>query len=440
MASSKTPPLNKKDLVSDLYRAPRIAVAFSGGLDSTALLHAAVTAHGAENVIAFHVNHGLQKIADRWVLHCARVAQELGVQFDFRLLDLGEGISSNIEARAREVRYAALKEMCQVHGINNLLIGHHQDDQAETVILQLLRGSGLGGLSAMPTLRESDTGDLRIWRPFLELTRSEIEAYAAENLLEWIEDPSNTDERFTRNAVRRRVIPLLEKIQPQVRQNLSRTAAHLAQAKHLLDQLADIDLNGMSKASGIDIQSLMALRCEDAARASNALRRWLQLEGLIMPSEARLGAWWRDLDSSATKPQVKLEWEHDGLKLRLWRGILSITQERFGAGRWQFTRIDENSQLLGLPIETYLEALNQGRISERIRSGGEKMKIQVGRPRRSLKNLFQEFDIPPWQRDAPILYIDEVVLAVAGVGMNAELLTDLGVRVIAEWHQVEVNK
>ena len=436
MASSKTPLLNKsKKTKADLDRAPKVAIAFSGGLDSTALLHSAIAAHGPENVIAFHVNHGLQKLADKWLMHCARVASEFGVDFDFRLLELGasEKSNSNIEARAREARYEALREMCQSHGVTNLLLGHHQDDQAETVILQLIRGSGLAGLAAMPIVRDDKSSPIRLWRPFLEITRSEIEAYANEHQLEWIEDPTNADERFTRNAVRKRVIPLLEKIQPQVTKNLSRTAAHLAQAKILLDELADIDLNGMSVDGGIKVSHLMRLRQDNLPRASNALRRWLQLNQLIMPSEERLAAWWRDLDEVDGKSQVKLEWLHDGYRLRLWRGVLSVTQEQVSKGAWIFREINSESNEPGLPLRIFLEAKTEQTINERERLGGEKMRIHAKRPRRSLKNLFQEFDIPPWQRDAPILFIGNDVLAVAGIGMNADFTITSGERVVAEW-------
>ena len=438
MASSKTPLLNKSkkskaDPSGD--RAPKVAIALSGGLDSTALLHAAIAAHGTENVIAFHVNHGLQKLADKWLMHCARVASEMDVDFDFRLLELGanEKANSNIEAKARDARYEALREMCQAHQVDNLLLGHHQDDQAETVILQLLRGSGLAGLSAMPVVRDDKFGRIRLWRPFLELTRAEIEAYANEHQLEWIEDPSNDDERFTRNAIRKRVIPLLEKIQPQVNKNLSRTAAHLAQAKLLLDELADIDLNGMLVEGGIRIARLLNLRQENLPRANNALRRWLQIHQLMMPSEERLASWWRDLDEVGGKSQTKLEWLHDGFKLRLWRGVLSVTLEQLPKGGWHFKEVDSQSDEPGLPLNLFLEAKANHGIEERERLGGEKMRVHTKRPRRSLKNLFQEFDIPPWQRDAPILFIGDEVLAVAGIGMSADFTTTSGERVVAQW-------
>lgn len=438
MASSKTPrPSKKKSLIAEDPRQFRVAVAFSGGLDSTALLHSAIAAHGSENVIAFHVNHGLQKQADRWLLHCANQAKEMDVEFDFRLLELGlqENAHRNIEAQARLARYQALREMCEAHQVKNLLLAHHQDDQAETVILQLIRGAGIAGLSAMPSMREENGDSLRLWRPFLDLSKADIEAYAKEYHLEWIEDPSNTDERFTRNALRKRVMPLLEKIQPQVKQNLSRTAAHLAQAQHLLECLADIDLNGMQEDHALKIKPLLALRSEDPARATNALRRWLQKMELAMPSEERINSWWRDLEVSNQKSQAQLEWLHDDHRLKIWRGVLSAMkfEEQVLPGKWTYVEVDEESEEFGIPKELFEEAMAAGKIHQLSRQGGEKMRIHPKRPRRTLKNLFQELDVPPWQREAPILYLGDEILAVCGIGMNADFAIGSGKRIKPVW-------
>jgi tRNA(Ile)-lysidine synthase len=436
MASSKTPrPSNKKSLIAEDSRQFRVAVAYSGGLDSTALLHSAIAAHGSENVIALHVNHGLQKQADRWLLHCANQAKQMDVEFDFRLLELGsqENSHRNIEAQARLARYQALREMCEAHQIKNLLLAHHQDDQAETVMLQLMRGSGIAGLSAMPSMREEDGDTLRLWRPFLDLSRADIESYAKEYHLEWIEDPSNTDERFARNALRKRVMPILEKIQPQVKQNLSRTASHLAQAQHLLECLAEIDLNGMQEDHALKIKPLLALRAEDPARATNAMRRWLQKMDLAMPSEERINSWWKDLEASNQKVQAQIEWVHDGHLLKIWRGVLSAVKQEEFSGRWIYQEIGDESDEFGIPKELFDAAMKAGKIHELPRQGGEKMRIHPKRPRRILKNLFQELDVPPWQREAPILYLGDEILAVSGIGMNADISMTRGPRIAAHW-------
>jgi len=420
MVSSKTPQINRAPFPG---ASTRIAVAFSGGIDSTALLHSTVAAHGPENVIALHVNHGLQQQADSWVIHCAKIANEFEVFFDFRLVQLEtvNQLDANIEARARQARYDALREMCLIHSAEHLLFGHHQDDQAETFLLQLIRGSGLLGLAGMPPVREDFLSEIRIWRPFLELTRDEIESYANTYQLEWIEDPTNANEQLTRNFVRKKLLPLFEKIQPQFKNNIGRSASHLRTAQSLLDQLADIDLNVMTTELGLEIKNLLSLRKEDLGRSSNVLRRWLFLQGIQMPSEERLHAWWHDLEGLSHETDHQLSWLHDGLRLNVWRGKLSVTEASESLGIWTFKLLDESSADPGVPIKVYQDALSRGDIYEKERIGGEKFRLDLKRPRRSLKNLFQELDIPPWKRDAPLLYLGEEILAIAGVGVNAEI-------------------
>ncbi|MEI7426893.1 MAG: tRNA lysidine(34) synthetase TilS [Betaproteobacteria bacterium] len=429
MGSSKTP------LTSNLpieESTARIAVAFSGGLDSTVLLHSTVAAYGSEHVIALHVNHGLQDIADDWVMHCNDIAASYDVEFDFRILNWPGGIDElgNIEAQARDARYEALAQMCEQNGVTDLLLGHHQDDQAETVLLQLIRGSGLPGLSAMGQRRSLANTSIRIWRPFMDLTRNDLESYANEYHLDWIEDPTNKDEHFTRNFIRLRIMPILEKVQPNLRKNLSRTASHMAQAQSLLDQLADIDLNLMTTESGLDMITLIALRNEDMARANNALRRWIYLQGLTMPSEERLTSWWADLENLKDLSDHQLQWAHDGKHLRVWRQKLSVIDSHITQGRWEFRAVDEDTDAYGLALDVYEIAKAKGHLQEKERTGGMKIRIHTGQARKTLKKLFQELDIPPWQRTAKILCIEQDVLAVAGVGLNIDLMTQHGPRVL----------
>ena len=428
MGSSKT--LLKNNLaITDT--SARIAVAFSGGLDSTVLLHSTVAAYGPENVIALHVNHNLQEVADDWVVQCSTIASLFEVAFDFRILNWDQDVEdmNNIEAQARQARYDALGQMCEMHGVTNLLLGHHQDDQSETVFLQLLRGSGLPGLSGMATQRSLEKFNIRIWRPFMDLTRRDLEAYAQEYRLEWIEDPSNQDVHFTRNFIRLKILPLLEKVQPNLRNNLTRTAAHLAQAQHLLDQLADIDLKKMATESSLSILPLLALRKEDSARANNVLRRWIYLQDLGMPSEERLTSWWKDLEQLRDMSDHQLQWVHDGKYLRVWRQELTVNDVKVHEGHWVFKELDTNSDEYGLAKDVYQIALSKGLIQEKKRSGGEKIRIHAHQSRKTLKNLFQEQAIPPWKREAKILCLDDEVLAVSSIGLNVDLLTRYGPRV-----------
>lgn len=241
---------------------PRLAIALSGGLDSVVLLDSICRLHQTQakkltkpesnevatpRIFAFHIHHGLQQAADEWLLFCEALAKKYKIDFDFRLLHIDtESNSGNIEARARTARYEALTELCAYHGVEDLLLAHHQNDQAETVLLQLLRGAGVAGLSSMPESRALATppgkaGSITLWRPLLRLSREELEAYAREHKLKWIEDPSNRSSKYRRNAIRKSVLPKLESIQPGATANLARSAELLAQAQQLLDRLAQQD-------------------------------------------------------------------------------------------------------------------------------------------------------------------------------------------------------
>jgi tRNA(Ile)-lysidine synthase len=429
MASSKTAPKTSKPTGT---KAPptQLAVAFSGGLDSTVLLHATIKAHGKKNVHAFHVHHGIQKEADQWQAHCKAVSKKFGCHFDTRNVKLNK--LSNIESQARNLRYEALTQMCQAHKIQDLLLAHHLDDQAETVLIQLMRGAGLPGLSAMPQVKSKEL--IHLWRPFLNMRRKDLEIYAKEHQLTWIEDPSNQDESYRRNAIRKTILPTLEKFQEGAIENLSRSAKHLGEAQELLNQLADIDLGLIEAKEGLSKTNLIRLYKTSQARATNALRRWLSKNGLAYPSEERLTAWWSELQQ--TRPDSKLQWDHDQQVIRLWRGHLTITQDSSSTeviGEWVFKKIPANSKKPGIAKDRFEKAKQKGLINTMAREGGEKFKVDAKRPRRSLKNLYQEADIPPWQRDVPLLYIGEELVAVAGIGISADWLTTEGPRISPEW-------
>lgn len=434
MASSKTAPKTSKP-TQKKTPPTQLAVAFSGGLDSTVLLHAAIKAHGKKNVHAFHVHHGIQKEADQWQAHCKAVAKKFGCHFDTRNVKLNK--QSNIESQARNLRYEALTQMCEAHKIQDLLLAHHLDDQAETVLIQLMRGAGLPGLSAMPQVKSNEL--IHLWRPFLNMRRKDLEIYAKEHQLTWIEDPSNEDETYRRNAVRKSILPTLEKFQKGAIENLARSAKHLGEAQGLLNQLADIDLGLIETKEGLSKTNLIRLYKTSQARATNALRRWLSKNGLAYPSEERLTAWWSELTQA--RLDAKLQWDHDQRVIRLWRGHLSITQELNAQakekvkseGEWTFKKLPANSKKPGIAKDRFEKAKQKGLINTMAREGGEKFKVDSKRPRRSLKNLYQEAAIPPWQRDVPLLYIGEELVAVAGIGVSADWQTTDGPRFTLEW-------
>ena len=421
----------------------RIAVALSGGLDSVVLLdtvckaQAKRTTQTKDQIYAFHIHHGLQKPADDWLVFCEKLAKQYKIHFDFRLLHLDtEDAKGNIEARARVGRYEALADLCEEYGIEDLLLAHHQNDQAETVLLQLLRGSGVAGLSGMPASRViTSNPNITLWRPLLNQSRQELEAYAKEHKLKWIEDPSNQNTKYRRNAVRKKIIPALENIQPEALANMARSAELLGEAQTLLNRLAQQDGKGILNKGQLKVASLLALAGDDLPAANNVLRYWLQTQQLAMPSQDRLQAWWRDL--AKVKADAKLEWLHDERKIYLWRGMLQVANAE--EGHWILKTLPANSKQLGLSADWVKIAQENNGIALRERLGSEKIQIKPKTPRKTLKNLYQGADIPPWERQAPLLYINDELIAVAGIGLSYPHLTSTGRRVLPEWVQNPVK-
>lgn len=417
----------------------RIAVALSGGLDSVVLLDTVCKAQAKNQnqIFAFHIHHGLQKQADDWLIFCDKLAKKYKIHFDFRLLHLhSDEEPGNVEARARAGRYEALADLCEEYGIEDLLLAHHQNDQAETVLLQFLRGSGVAGLSGMPASRGISTNPgITLWRPLLNQSRQELEAYAKEHRLKWIEDPSNQNTKYRRNAVRKKIIPALKKIQPEALANMARSAQLLGEAQTLLNRLAQQDGKNILYKNQLKVAPLLVLAKEDLPAANNVLRYWLQTQRLAMPSQERLQAWWRDL--AQVKADANLGWLHDASKIYLWRGMLQVGNVE--GGRWVLKALPANSQQLGLPAAWVKEAQDNNEVSLRERQGSEKIQIKPKTPRKTLKNLYQEADIPPWERQAPLLYINDELIAVAGIGVSYPHLTPTGRRVLPEWVQNPVK-
>jgi tRNA(Ile)-lysidine synthase len=438
MASSRK---SKPSLKAKTTAAKRIGLALSGGLDSVVLLDTVCKAvqsnptQGPTEVWVFHIHHGLQKPADQWLEFCEKLAKKYQVHFDFSLLHFADHSQGNIEARARTERYDALTDLCIEHGIEDLLLAHHQNDQAETVLLQLLRGSGVAGLSGMPLNRanakdaKKDASTITLWRPLLNQSKAELEVYAKEHKLKWVEDPSNQNTRYRRNAIRKDIIPRLEKIQPGAIANLARSADLLAQSQVLLDRLAKQDGKGILQGKNLKLGPLLALVQADKPAANNLLRYWLKLNDLAMPSQERLESWWKDL--MVVKLDSSLEWQHDEVSIYLWRSTLQVAKRK--VGQWVFEEVPARGKSLGLPADWVSQAQSQGRVEERLRQGAEKIQIKPNTPRKTLKNLFQESDTPPWERQAPLLYINDQLVAVAGVGVSYPHLASSGKRLLPAW-------
>ena len=401
---------------------PCYQVAFSGGLDSHALLHALCRLRDVldAGVGAVHVNHGLQQDAGCWESHCRQVCAGLQVPYASLTVDAVARRGESPEAAARSARYTALADWLPAR--HCLLTAQHRDDQAETLLLQLLRGSGVNGLAAMPTMTGIGAG--RHLRPLLAVSRQALQQYGAANSLSWIEDPSNADTTFDRNYLRRQVLPVLSERWPAVASSLSRSAAHCADAAHLLADLAEQDMCTLGRRK--DSLSLAGLAALPAARQGNVLRHWIkQLSGRT-PSTAVLARILHDIPGSRRDSGPCVRW--DNFEIRRYREELFLLPQR--APGEQSVALDWGlAEPLALPgaggvltatLKTgcgiHAAAVPDGRVRVAWRQGGERCMPAGRRYHHSLKKLFQERGVPPWERSRiPLIYIEDRLAAVAGL-------------------------
>ncbi|RYY72799.1 MAG: tRNA lysidine(34) synthetase TilS [Comamonadaceae bacterium] len=261
-----------------------LAVGFSGGADSTALL-AACAARWPGQVRAFHVHHGLQAAADGFERHCAAVCDRLAVPMFAHRVDARHAPGDSPEATARDARYEAFRALARMDtaqaAIKSIAIGHHADDQVETLLLALSRGAGLPGLSAMPAVAQR--GGFTLYRPLLAVSAADIRAWLTARGLPWIDDPSNADTRFTRNRIRAVLLPALADTFAQFRSTFARSAAHSAQAQALLEEFAALDLAQVGAPPRVAV-----LQALSQPRQANVLRHWLQQAHGVAPSAAQL--------------------------------------------------------------------------------------------------------------------------------------------------------
>lgn len=414
--------------LADLAPVTRYWVAYSGGRDSTVLLHAALaTTRDKIPLAAVHIHHGLYPQADAWAAHCAQVCGALGIPLTLQHVDATPQPDESPEAAARRARYAAC---AQIIGHDEVLLtAHHQDDQAETVLLQLLRGSGPQGLAGMAACASWASG--RLVRPLLTVSRAAIASYAAQQQLTWIEDPSNGDPRYARNYLRHHVLPLLAGLQPAVASTLCRAAQHAAQASMLLDELADADMPDSSPTK-LFIPALLALT---PARRHNVLRRWLKKHAWPMPQTRHLAQLERDVLQARADATPCLRWP--GVWVRRYREYLYISAPDAPPSApimWLDPNLPvalpHNGVLQGQPVVgqgVALQHWQKSPITIRYRQGGERIQ-PIGSPyTRALKTLFQEHGIPPWQRARwPLLYIGAELVAVPQLVIGAPWAASAG--------------
>lgn len=384
-------------------RGSRIAAGFSGGVDSTVLVHALhrLAPEFGYALSAIHVHHGLSPHADAWRRACARFCRALGVPFAARRVAVRRS-RRGPEGEAREQRRAVFARL----RADAIALGHQLDDQAETVLLNLLRGAGLQGAAAMPVAGR--LGAKLLLRPLLAVPRETILAYARAHDLAWIEDESNASEALTRNFLRHRVGPLLAARFPRWRENLARAARHFAGAR-------------------LDARLL--------------LREFLAAHGLRAPSEAKLAEMLKQLAGPGSRAEIR----HDGALVRRYRGRVMVEREAapapFDPVAWKG---EARLRLLALGGELrFRRAVGAGISLRRVaggltvglRSGGERLQPDPRRPRRTLKNLFQEAGVPPWKRARlPLLFCGPDLVWAPGLGVDAAYASAPGEPgIVPEW-------
>jgi tRNA(Ile)-lysidine synthase len=397
--------------------APAWRVAFSGGLDSTVLLHLLSCLARVEELpalSAIHVEHGLQAAAKGWPEHCRQVCEGLGVPLRVEQVAVQRNTSS-LERAARNARYQAFERLLAPAEV--ILTAQHRDDQAETLLFRLLRGSGLKGLAGMPQQRA--LGQATLLRPLLDVSRAELEAYARQHQLDWVEDPSNQDLHYTRNYLRHQLVPLLEAHWPATGSVLARTAGHLAEAQTLLEEFALEDIRRLQvpaqpdwlQLPALDLQGLRAL---NDARQRNVLRTFLA-PLTALPDTAHWAGWHALRDAAI---DARPRWCLDSGELqragqRLWwvpdTWLRPLAGEHVWADPRQPLQLADNGRL------EFIGEPPSGALSVRYRQGGETLYIP-GRGHRDLKRLLNEAGIPLFARARlPLLYRGEELLAVANL-------------------------
>ena len=399
-----------------------LLVAYSGGLDSTVLLHLLrdYTQTRSLHLRAHHIDHALQSDSAAWNARCAEVAAQLGVAYTAERLASAPPAGASIEDWARQARYAALLAHTDTHSA--LLTGHHQDDQAETVLLHALRGSGPHGLAGIRA--HGRYGDRRLLRPLLDESRAELGVYADLHGLGWIEDPSNAEQRFARNRLRAAVLPDLERAFPGAVAALARVATLQGEVVEVLDALADQILG--------DAQTLPLSCLRDSAPPLRPylIKRWLVRRGAPPPGRAQLEHILNDMLHARADGAPAVVWR--AAAVRRYDDRLFVTAARLPvpaehspswSSPWAALVLKHGELSAQVAAEQGLDArrVAQSSLSVRYRCGGERLRLHAGGPRRELKHLFQEWRVPPWQRASwPLLYVGDRLAVVPGYAVAAE--------------------
>jgi tRNA(Ile)-lysidine synthase len=406
-----------------------MTVALSGGVDSVVLLyllHSLQKKHRF-TLNATHVHHGLSKNADKWVKFCEKLSRDLSVPLDVHYVKLPQKKSLGIEGEARRLRYEKLLQSKS----DLIVLAHHQDDQAETFLLQLIRGAGVKGLSSMAHF----DGSRRLWRPLLNTPRSAIESYAKQHKLKWVEDESNQNIDFNRNFIRLKVLPILKNRFNNIIKVISRSSSHLSEAQNLLDDLAKLDLKKHLKSINYKHKfQVKTLNKLSLTRAKNVLRYWLEINDQLMPSKDLLDELLRQVLTAKKDAALKIEISKD-YEIRRYKDEIYLVQKNHQPHK-KYEIIWNGESEINLPNGTKLtfkKVKGRGISVEKVkdkkliisnRKGGESFKPDAKRPTKKTKQLLQGSNLPPWERESlPFIFLNESLVCLPGFGVDSKYQT-----------------
>ena len=406
-----------------------MTVALSGGVDSVVLLHLLYSLQKKHRFTlnAIHVHHGLSKNADKWVKFCEKLCTQLSVPLDVHYVKLPQKKSLGIEGEARRLRYEKILQSKS----NLIVLAHHADDQAETFLLQLIRGAGVKGLSSMAHFDESR----KLWRPLLHASRIDIESYAKQHKLKWIEDESNLDTDFDRNFLRAKVLPILKKRFSHIIKVISRSISHLAEAQNLLDDLAKLDLkNHLKSINSEDRLNVNYLNKLSHLRVKNVLRYWLQINDQLMPSKDHLEEILRQVLTAKKDAELKIELSEE-FEIRRYKDEIYIVQNNKNKLK-NYEIVWKGESKILLPNGSKLkfkkvkgkgisfEKMKNKKLMISNRKGGESFKPDSKRPTKKVKQLLQESDLPPWEREnLPLIFLGRDLASIPNFGVDIKFQT-----------------
>lgn len=427
------------DLNQSHKKMKSMTVALSGGIDSVVLLHLLYVLQKKYhfNLNAMHVHHGLSQNADNWVEFCEKLCMKLSVPLDVEYIQMPHKKSLGIEGEARRLRYEKLLKTKS----DLIVLAHHEDDQAETFLLQLIRGAGVKGLSSMAHFDATK----KLWRPLLNQSKSDVESYAKQHKLKWIEDESNQNIDFDRNFIRSKVLPILKNRFSHIIKVISRSSRHLAEAQNLLDDLAKLDVKNYFKSNKykhkLQVKTLNKL---SLIRAKNLLRYWLELNDQLMPSKDLLDELLRQVLTAKKDAELKIELSK-AFEIRRYKDEIYIVKKNQNRHKNYEIVWNGESEIL-LPNGTKLKfkkVKGKGISLEKIkdkkliianRKGGEFFKPDTKRPTKKIKKLLQESDLPPWDREnLPLIFLGNDLASVPNFGIDMKFQTkpkEVGLEVI----------